>query len=213
MIGWMTLATSAKAVALEFEPSEMIHWRSEAFQGRTQYDLDRSGSKPAIAANCESSASGLFLRQHIDLRATPIIEWSWRVETVFDSSADERTKAGDDYPARLYVVKDGGLLPWRTRAINYVWSSRMPRGSNWPNAYAAQAHMIAVRSGVASAPDQWMTERRDIREDFRRYHGVDLESIDAIAIMTDCDDRATTAKAWYGGVRLLPDQKATDERN
>lgn len=67
------------------------------------------------------------------------------------------------------------------------------------------------RSGASLQPGDWVTERRNIRDDFRRYFGLDLESINAIAILTDCDDLATTAKAWYGGVRLLPDDRADDE--
>ena len=36
---------------------------------------------------------------------------------------DESTKDRDDYAARLYLVKSGGILIWRTKAVNYVWSS------------------------------------------------------------------------------------------
>lgn len=199
----ITMATSANAGVLEFMPEDMLRWRSESFQGKTKYELDISGPTAAIHARCDDSASGLFLKEPIDLRATPIIEWSWRVDNVFDSFVDERTKLGDDYSARLYVVKDGGLLPWRARAINYVWASHMAKGSDWSNAYATQAYMIAVRSGMPSAPGRWVTERRNIREDFRRYHQLDVETIDAIAIMTDCDNRTTTAEAWYGNVRFI----------
>lgn len=71
--------------------------------------------------------------------------------------------------------------------------------------------MAMRRSGASLQPGDWVTERRNIRDDFRRYFGLDLESINAIAILTDCDDLATTAKAWYGGVRLLPDDRTDDE--
>jgi hypothetical protein len=39
---------------------------------------------------------------------------------------DGRTQAGDDYAARIYVIHDGGLFAWRTRAINYVWANSQP---------------------------------------------------------------------------------------
>jgi hypothetical protein len=63
--------------------------------------------------------------------------------------------------------------------------------------------MVALRSGAPPAPGEWVTERRNIREDFRRYHGREVERIDAVAIMTDCDNRNATAEAWYGTVRFL----------
>jgi Protein of unknown function (DUF3047) len=199
VVGFMVLAMPSLAAPLEFTPRDMLDWQSESFQGETLYDIDDG----ALRARCRNSASGLFLRQKIDLRVTPVMEWSWRVGAVFDGSVDEKTKAGDDFPARLYVVRDGGIAVWRTVAINYVWASTMPPGSNWPNPFASQAWMVALRSGAPPAPGEWVTERRNIREDFRRYHGRDIETIDAVAIMTDCDNRSTVAEAWYGPVRFL----------
>ncbi|MBK8908639.1 MAG: DUF3047 domain-containing protein [Rhodospirillales bacterium] len=196
----LALAMPAGAEPLVFTPREILAtWHRESFQGETTYALDGE----ALRARCRDSASGLFLRQTIDLRVTPVIEWSWRVDAVFDGAADETSKAGDDFPARLYVVRESAVLVWRTRAINYVWASAMPQGSNWPNPFASQAHMVALRSGAPPAPEQWVTERRNIVEDFRRYHGLEVERIDAVAIMTDCDNRNATAEAWYGKVRLL----------
>ena len=204
LIVGLAASGAAPASALQFSPQEMSLWRSESFKGHTLYALAMAADRPALRARCDASASGLFLDQTIDLMQTPIIEWSWRVSQPLNHSADERTKTGDDYAARIYVVKKDGLFPWRTRAINYVWSSRMPENVDWPNAYARQAHMIAVRSGSSPALGAWVTERRNVREDFRRYHGVDLAEIDLVAIMTDCDDQGSTAEAWYGDIRFLP---------
>jgi hypothetical protein len=195
----MLVAVPAAAASLLFTPGDILGWESERFQGETLYERDGD----ALRARCRNSASGLFLKQEIDLRATPVIEWSWRVDAVFEPGVDEKSKPGDDFPARLYVVQDGGVAVWRTRAINYVWASRTPAGSDWPNPFASQAHMVALRSGAPAAPGQWVTERRNIREDFRRYHGRDVDVIDAVAIMTDCDNRGSAAEARYGTVRFL----------
>lgn len=195
----LALAGPALAVSLAFSPQQIGDWQRERFKNETLYTLEAD----AVHARCQNSASGLFLRQTIDLRATPILEWSWRVDAVFDASVNEKTKTGDDFSARIYVVKDGGVAVWRTRAINYVWASTLPPGSDWPNPFASQAHMLALRSGPPPAPGQWVTERRNIRDDFLRYLGRDVESVDAVAIMTDCDNRGGSAEAWYGPVRLV----------
>lgn len=199
IVGLVALAVSAWAAVLEFTPRDILAWQREPFQGQTAYELDGE----ALRARCANSASGLYLRQRIDLRRTPVLEWSWRVDAVFDPAVDERTKAGDDFPARVYVVSDGGVAVWRTRAINYVWASAAPPGASWPNPFAQQAQMVVLRSGAPAAPGTWVSERRNVRDDFRRYHGRDLEAIDAVAIMTDCDNRAATATAWYGALRFV----------
>ncbi|MBB4265147.1 DUF3047 domain-containing protein [Roseospira visakhapatnamensis] len=189
-----------------FAPADILRWETEAFVDETAYRLDTVAGRPAVRADCDASASGLYWRKPVDLTKTPILEWSWRVEAVPDPAASERTKAGDDYVARLYVIHDGGLLPWRTRAVNYVWAAGEPVGADWPNAYAGQAHMVAVASGPPATPGVWVTQRRDVRADFRRFHDLDLETIDAVALMTDCDDRGDTARAWFGTVRFQGDR-------
>jgi hypothetical protein len=202
----LTIAATPPAVAsgLEFTPHDMQRWRQHSFSGMTEYGLTKINDRYAMHANCSASASGLFFEGKIDLRKTPILEWSWRVDAAFPASINETARAGDDYPARVYVVKDGGIMRWRTRAMNYVWASAMPQGSDWPNAYAPQARMVALRSGPPDTPGEWKTERRNVRDDFRRFHGMEVDSIDAVALMTDCDDLGTTAEAWYGTLRFLP---------
>jgi hypothetical protein len=136
----------------------------------------------------------------VDLTRTPVLEWSWRVDDTF-GDIDETKKAGDDYPARIYVVDEHPIFPWRTRALSYVWSSAMPEGADWPNAYAGQVHMIAVDSGTEGL-GTWQSYRRNLRADFRRYHDREVERVDAIAIMSDCDDTGKRSEAWFGEIRL-----------
>ncbi|WP_404379284.1 DUF3047 domain-containing protein [Caenispirillum salinarum] len=205
LLSLFPLLTTAPALAVTAEPADIMQWQAKSFQGETDYALDAVQGRVAVRATCRDAASGLFLERPIDLRETPVLEWSWRVDETFPADGPaEDTKAGDDYPARLYVVKDGGLLPWRSRAVNYVWASAAPEGADWENAYASQAHMVAVRSGPPPEPGAWVTERRDVAEDFRRFHGSAPEEVDAVAIMTDCDDRDAEARAWYGAIRFLP---------
>jgi len=201
--GAIVLAGSPAYAEVGWQPSAIAQWDRQVFKGVTEYGVVGSDGRDALHARCKSSASGLFLKQAIDLKTTPILEWTWRVDATFPPGTDEKTRAGDDFAARVYVVKEG-QLPWQTRAMNYVWASAMPEGSDWPNPYVSQTRMIALRSGSPATPGGWRTERRNVRNDFRFYHGIELDSIDAVAIMTDCDDRGTMAEAWYGAVRFLP---------
>ncbi|SFL65039.1 Protein of unknown function [Desulfomicrobium norvegicum] len=71
----------------------------------------------------------------------------------------------------------------------------------WPNAFTSNAHMIAVQSGE-SALGGMMTEKRNIRDDWKLAFGEDIEEIDAVAIMTDTDNSGQWARAWYGQPRF-----------
>jgi len=198
------LASPAAFAGLDFGPEDIIGWAPHSFVGTTDYQLVETDGRLAVRAACtEGTASGLFYRRDIDLTETPVVEWEWRVDATL-SGIDETTRRGDDYPARLYLVDEAPVLRWRTRALNYVWSSTSERGQDWPNAFASQARMIAVATSE-DAGSGWRTERRNVLEDFRRFHDREPTRINAIAVMTDCDNTGQETHAWYGNIRFLPE--------
>lgn len=154
----------------------------------------------------QQSASGLVLEKRIDLLETPVLNWSWLIKKALPP-LDERSKEGDDYVARVYVVIDGGLLFWNTLSLSYVWSSSQHSGQVWDNAYAgSNVKMVAIRGSDADT-EQWFHEKRNVYNDLIQFFGDrgsdenNLESyryIDAIAIMTDTDNSQTQAEAFYG---------------
>jgi len=168
-----------------------------------------------LRADSEASASGLVREQTVDLKTFPIMEWRWRVGNVL-SKADARTKAGDDYPARLYITfaHDAnsisladraaraiyGQLPPRA-AISYIWDTRSPVGTTVPNAYTDRVRMIVVESGGARV-GEWITYRRNLAEDFRKAFGYDAPLVSGIAVMTDTDNTGEKATAWFGDIRF-----------
>ncbi|MEK7323427.1 MAG: DUF3047 domain-containing protein [Pseudomonadota bacterium] len=179
-----------------FNGANLSDWQPKEFTGQTQYSLVSADGRPALLARSRASASGLYREIDIDLTQTPYLHWSWRIDNILGGH-DETAKSGDDYPARVYVVVSGGVFFWRTRAVNYVWSSNRPVGSTWPNAYTGNAKMIAVRSGGGEL-GLWREERRNVRDDLRRLFGEDITRINAVAVMTDSDDTGGAATAYYG---------------
>lgn len=173
-------------------------WEEERFSGRTSYTPGEIEEQQCVRAVAEDTASGMYRELEVDLRETPWLNWRWRIDGIIDNRG-EQTKAGDDYPARIYVVKSGGALFWKTLALNYVWSSHQPINTRWFNAYTDNARMIAVRSG-ATQTGQWLTEKRNVRDDFRQAFGKDVTTIHAVAFMSDADNTGLTASACYGDI-------------
>lgn len=194
----LSWAASDRVDVAIFSRGDLSGWQAKAFTGKTRYSLENMDGRIVMRADSSAAASGLYREVSVDLGKTPVLNWTWKVGNVL-ASADERTRAGDDYPARIYVVFSGGLMFWRTRAINYVWSSKQPAGSSWPNAYTSNAGMIAVESG-SSRVGQWVSEQRDVRADYQRLFGEEPGRVDAVAIMTDSDNTGATATAWYGDI-------------
>ncbi len=173
-------------------------WEEKVFSGKTAYERVRVDERIVVRATSRGTASGLFRKGRVDLEKTPILEWTWRVEGTL-GDIDERTREGDDYSARVYVVRSDPVFFWRTRAVSYVWASTRTVGETWPNAYTGAARHIALRSGNALA-GQWVKERRNVRADFRALFGKDVRSIDAVAIMSDTDNTGGSALAYYADI-------------
>ena len=183
----------------DFSKSSVTGWEDIIFTGKTAYELYQLVDKVVLKSESRDSASGLIKEVRVDLKKYPYLNWSWNIENRLDPG-DEKTKSGDDYAARIYAVVDGGFLPWRTRAVNYVWASSALKGETWPNAYAGKnAIMVAVR-GRQDKTSTWYWEKRNVYEDLKELFGTEFQYIDAIAIMTDTDNSHGTAKSYYGDI-------------
>ena len=204
----LSFAEAVNKVA-NFSEADLADWEEKSFEGNSQYGFvdakatgvnsnDLKNGQQVLRASTQGQASGLFKEVNIDLTKTPYLNWSWQVQNLFKDN-NEHSKNGDDYPARIYVVVSGGVFFWNTKAINYVWSSNQPTGSEWPNAYTGNAKMLAVRSGEKQL-GQWVTERRNVREDLKKFFAEDVKKIDAIAVMVDGDNTGQAATAYFGDI-------------
>jgi hypothetical protein len=203
IIGSILFMASFTVPAMEvrvgnFSEGDLSGWEEKSFLGHTQYQFVEDGASKVLKASTHGKASGLFREIEVDLTQTPYLHWSWKVENIFHDN-NERSKAGDDYPARIYVVVSGGLFFWKTRAVNYVWASHEPIGSHWPNAFTSNAMMVAVQSGKGKL-GQWVHERRNVREDLKQLFGDDFKRIDAVAVMVDGDNTGQSAESYFGDI-------------
>lgn len=183
----------------EFGSAGLRGWEPKSFKGNTDYRLVQDGGRTVVRAESHGAASGLIRKIRFAPQTYRYLRWSWKISGTIPGG-DERTKAGDDYAARVYVVFAGRFF-WQTRAINYIWANRLPKGAALPNAFTANAMMLAVESGAA-ASGTWLHEERDILADYRRLFGEEPGEATAIAIMTDTDNTGSSATAWYGDIFL-----------
>ncbi len=183
----------------------------------TLYELVRDSGQVVVRAEARAAASGLIREIRIDPREYPVVQWRWKAANLLER-ADIARKDGDDYPVRLYVVFRSDrdqLSVWEkvkiffyrllygeeppTGAINYVWDTRALKGTIAPNAYTARVRMIVVESGTAEL-NRWITEERNLLEDYRAAFEDEPPPVVGVAIMTDTDNTGESATAWYGDI-------------
>lgn len=199
IILWASSAIAGEIPVGKFSAGDLNGWDDEVFKGKTAYSLVNDNGKTVLKARSVKAASGLIREIRLDPKEYPILHWSWKVAHSLKKE-DVTKKSGDDFAARVYVVFPRTFF-WRMRAINYVWANKIPRGSSVPSPYTANAVLVAVESGDEKA-GQWVSEERNIYEDYRRLFGEEPPKIGAIAIMTDTDDTRDEATAWYGDIFL-----------
>jgi hypothetical protein len=68
-----------------------------------------------------------------------------------------------------------------------------------PNPYTDRIMMIVVESG-ADKRNQWVSEERNVSEDYKRAFGEEPPMISGVAIMTDTDNTRESATAYYGDI-------------
>lgn len=208
---WIVLAVALAAIPARADPlvlgrfssGDTDGWQVREFEGETRYRIVELDGRKVLEADSVSSASSLYLERKIDLSETPVLEWSWRIEKPL-GVADERTRDGDDFAARVYVVAPGEGIFGLPLGISYVWAGQARVGEFWPNPFTSRVMMFALDSGTG-ASDAWRIHRRDVRADFLRLFGRKVDRLEGIAIMTDSDNSGLSARAWYGDLALRPE--------
>lgn len=192
-------ATPDVQILDDFNAALNPNWQIKEFKGQTEYSIIDLDGEKVLMAKSDGAASALVFSKTYSLRNYPVLSWRWKVKDILQQG-DARVKGTDDYAARIYVVFPHWFFPM-TRSINYIWANKLAKGSSIPSTYAANSVMVAVQSGPENV-GRWITERHNVREDYRRIFGDEPPPVGAIVIMTDTDDTGGTALAWYDDLRI-----------
>ncbi|MDA3917785.1 MAG: DUF3047 domain-containing protein [Deltaproteobacteria bacterium] len=184
----------------EFSKGKLNEWLPKKFVNETSYSLIKVGKNTVLRAVSQNSASGLIKKIRVDIKEYPFLNWSWRIENQLAGTFDEKQKHGDDYAARIYIVVSGGIAFWNTIALNYVWSKNAIKGETWPSAFATEnSMMVSLRSSEAPV-SKWHWEKRNIRKDFKKLFGREIQFTDAVVLMSDTDNTHKEVTAYYGDI-------------
>jgi hypothetical protein len=196
-----TTAAGEHAVVL-IDPEQPIEevWKLRGFGQPTRYRIREIDGRPAIEAAGRASAAGLFRDLRFMVREYPIVEWAWRVDRL-PEAADIRSSEADDYGASLYFLFGRpGLLRPEPPTLAYAWTSEAtPEGA----IVASPRHPGTLRTFVLKSGSdnlgEWVTERRNLVEDYRQVFGEDPpEHVEVVALWSDSDQTGEAVKAYYG---------------
>ena len=192
---------SNEVKVFEFTKKELSELQVRKVRGadnKTIYTLGSNEKGNYYKAIADNAASGLGKEIKIDLNKTPIINITWKIEKDLPG-IKENTKRGHDFAARVFAVKKTGATPLSIRAINYVFSSNSEIGFNSPSPYTKKS----IDNVLATTKDnlnKWITVKANVKEDFKRFHDLDVNELDGLAIMSDTDNSKMKAVAYYQNI-------------
>jgi len=211
-VGKFSAADVSQSLPLEWKP---LYFKK--IERHTVYTLVSEDSMTVIRAVADASASGLTREVRINPKQYPVIQWQWKITNLLNKS-DVYKKEGDDYSARVYITfeVDRNRLNFFEQlkheavkllygkypplaAINYIWAAKGSKGLVVPNSYTDKAMMIIVESGEEKL-NQWVSEERNVTEDYQLAFEQEPPMISGVAIMTDTDNTGESATAYYGDI-------------
>ena len=195
----LSLASELKVFDFtETELSELQVRKVRGADNKTIYSIGSNESGNFLKSVADNAASGLGKEIKIDLNKTPFINITWKIEKDL-VGIKENTKKGHDFAARVFAVKKTGATPLSNRAINYVFSSNNEVGFNSPSPYTKKS-IDNVLASTKENLNEWITVKANVKEDFKKFHNLDVNELDGLAVMSDTDNSKMEAIAYYQNI-------------
>jgi hypothetical protein len=185
----------------DFTDTELSNLEVRKVRGaknKTIYTIGTNEEGNFLKAVADNAASGLGKEVKIDLNKTPFINITWKIEKDLPG-IKENSKKGHDFAARVFAVKKTGATPLSNRAINYVFSSNNEIGFNSPSPYTKKS-IDNVLASTKNNLNEWVTVKSNVKEDFKKFHDLDVNELDGLAIMSDTDNSKMKAVAYYQNI-------------
>tara|TARA_B100000131_G_C18087647_1_gene600840 strand:- start:492 stop:1145 length:654 start_codon:yes stop_codon:yes gene_type:complete len=195
-----------KVLVFDFTETELLELKVKKVRGadaKTKYSTGKNDNGNFIRSEAENAASGLGKEIKIDLNKTPFLNITWKVEKDL-SGIIENSKKGHDYAARVFVIKKTGATPLSNRAMNYVFSSNDEIDTNHPSPYTKKS-IDYVLSTTKKNLNKWVSVKINVKEHFKKFHNLDIDDIEGVAIMTDTDNSKKLAIAYYQNIYFSSD--------
>ena len=195
------ISTADVISVFEFTESELSKLEVRKVRGadnNTNYSVGSNERGNFLKAVADNAASGLGKEVKINLNETPFINITWKVEKDL-YGIKENSKKGHDFAARVFVIKKTGATPLSNRAINYVFSSNNEIGFNSPSPYTKRS-IDNVLSTTKNNLNKWVTVKANVKEDFKKFHDLDVNELDGLAIMSDTDNSKMKAIAYFQNI-------------
>jgi hypothetical protein len=162
------------------------------------FSIQKEMGKEFLRIKTEGGCTSIGKKHNFSVEHYPFLSWKWRIHQL-PSGGDETKRNKNDSGAGIYVIFKGKFK--FNDIIKYVWSSTLPPGTITNSPYNSRARIVVLRSGTEKK-GQWITQKVNIKEDYRRLFGKDPPEVEVIGLLTDADNTSSEAMADYDDIQI-----------
>jgi len=166
-------------------------WQLHEKIGKADYKVIQDSGISALRLRSEETSFAFQKALDVNPQLFPVLSWKWKV-TKLPDGGDFRRSSADDQAAQIFLAFSN------RKTIAYIWDTTAPEGSV-DNASAipfVSIKAIVVRSGPNDA-GKWITETRNVWEDYRTLFGDEPPVLAGIRIQINSQHTATSGESFF----------------
>jgi hypothetical protein len=169
-------------------------WQLKEKSGKADFTVVKDEGISAARLRSANTSFSLQKETRVNLVQFPVLTWKWKV-TKLPAGGDFRKSGTDDQAAQLFLAFS------KTKAIVYVWDTTAPQGTMEKAAgpFFLSIKAVVVRSGMTGTGG-WITETRNVYDDYRKLFGGEPEEISGVRIQINSQHTATSAESYFADV-------------
>ena len=222
MLSSSNLSADEQSILFREDFNDLANWSPFFFpkiKNHSSYNIQTIQETSLLKTASSHSASGLTYKKTFNVYAHPLAKSRWKVENVY-KKGDAKTKEGDDYPLRIYIIfkcdpkkaRFFEKLKYQTAkliygqypphsSLNYIWSNKPHKESILTSPYTDKSKMIPLQTGTLNVRT-WQTEEVDILSEYQRAFGTQPPAEASIAIMNDSDNTGESSVAYLDFIEV-----------
>jgi hypothetical protein len=145
----------------------------------------------------KSVASGFLVgaKRQVDVSRTPWASWRWKAETL-PRGGNFKQRSTNDQALQLLFGFEGGNI------LGYIWDSTGTVGASGSGlAFREDVRVVVLQAGQAKV-GQWVTERRNLIDDYRRLFKEAPGRFEGVGIQSNSQHTDSTGSGWVGEITL-----------
>jgi hypothetical protein len=171
-------------------------------EGEPRLRLVTEADGQALQLRSESASFALQRKTRLALQDYPVLVWQWKV-TQLPVGGDFRRRHTDDQAAQLIVAFSS------SRMISYIWDTTVPKGTvgEAPAPPFRKILALVMQSGQ-QALGTWITEQRNLVDDYARLFGEAPEALEGLRIQINSQHTGSRAESYWRSIVLTGQRHA-----